>query len=694
MSFQENAALLHSIAESAPVNIMCADRDGTVQYLNARSFTTLRTIEGILPVKVDDIVGGSIDVFHKIPAYQQDILKDDSKLPLNAEIKVGEHILDLLVTAMRDSGGNYVGPMVTWEIVTEKLQAANDVARLSSMTANAPVNIMCADRDGIVRYMNEKSVATLHSIEELLPVPVDDIVGGSIDVFHKNPAYQQGLLADINNLPINTEIQVGEHTLDLLVAPMLDVDGDYVGPMVTWEIVTEKLKAANDVARINSMIQGIPINIMCADMDGVVQFMNPASNRTLTSLQGILPVQVEDIVGGSIDVFHKCPPYQLDLIKDSSKMPISSQITVGTETLDLLISPMTNAEGDYIGPMVTWGVITQKLLQEQALSDATDREHAAAVTLKEKVDQILIAVQAAADGDLTQTTNISGEDSIGKMGEGLDRLITGLRGSISSIAGNATTLASASEELSSVAQEMSASSEKTSVQANVVSKASKEVNESIQTVAAGTEELTASIQEISNSAQTAADVARDAVKVAGETNTKISQLSDSSAEIGQVIKIITRIAQQTNLLALNATIEAARAGEAGKSFAVVANEVKELAKATAKATKDISSKILAIQTETQESVTAIEKISGIIGTIHDTQNSIASAVEEQATTTGDMSKNVQAANDSTMSIVSNIEGVAGAAGETSEGAAGVNTSAVELSTMAAVLETLVARFKF
>ena len=161
-----------------------------------------------------------------------------------------------------------------------------------------------------------------------------------------------------------------------------------------------------------------------------------------------------------------------------------------------------------------------------------------------------------------------------------------------------------------------------------------------------------------------------------------------------MIKVITSIAQQTNLLALNATIEAARAGEAGKSFAVVANEVKELAKATAEATKDISSKIVAIQTDTQESVSAIERISGIIGTINDTQNSIASAVEEQATTTGDMSKNVQAANDSTNSIVSNIEGVAGAAGETSKGAAGVMGAATELSSMAAELSTLVGRFKY
>ena len=65
-----------------------------------------------------------------------------------------------------------------------------------------------------------------------------------------------------------------------------------------------------------------------------------------------------------MDVFHKNPKYQRDLIKNADRLPLNAQISLGEETLDLLVSPMSDANGEYIGPMVTWEVITEKLAQE------------------------------------------------------------------------------------------------------------------------------------------------------------------------------------------------------------------------------------------------------------------------------------------------------------------------------------------
>ncbi len=298
-----------------------------------------------------------------------------------------------------------------------------------------------------------------------------------------------------------------------------------------------------------------------------------------------------------------------------------------------------------------------------------------------------------ASGDLASVVEIQGQGELGAMSLSLSKAVSGMNNAIVLISSNAQKLIHSSSNQRQVSRGMVANATETSAQANAIASAAEEVSVNIQSVAGAAEEMGATIREIAKQAQQAAQVANEAVTIAETGNKAVLRLGENSTIIGNVIKVITSIAEQTNLLALNASIEAARAGEFGKGFAVVASEVKELAKETSKATEDIRTKIEGIQSDTREAVSSNEKTRNIINKIHEIQNTIAGAVEEQAATTREITRNVADAAMGSTEIAKNITGLAEAAQSTSKGATELEKAAMGLDSMASELEQLVKTFQ-
>jgi methyl-accepting chemotaxis protein len=300
---------------------------------------------------------------------------------------------------------------------------------------------------------------------------------------------------------------------------------------------------------------------------------------------------------------------------------------------------------------------------------------------------------AQGEGDLTVRLDDQRQDEAGELGAAFNEFTAKVATTVRAIHESSGRLRTSASGLTDTADQLSGEAEECADRASSAVTSTALVQEEVSGLSAAGEEMTSSISEIARSASRASEITAEAVSRTRATADEVRGLEQDASAVGVAVELITAIAQQTNLLALNATIEAARAGEFGRGFGVVAEEVKELAQQTARATEEIAARVGAIKSSTAAAVRSIESIQGVVDQVDEVSASLAGAVEEQSATTQEMARLTASANTASAGIARSVQAVADVSSTTTARARGTRESAEELSAISRELDDLVGLFR-
>ncbi|OEF08448.1 aerotaxis transducer Aer2 [Vibrio genomosp. F10] len=248
---EHDIARLQTAVGQAQTAMLMIDRDLLITYANDATINLFSSIESEMrkvwpgfTASKEWLMNRCIDEFHANPAHQRQLLSNPANLPHKADIQVADVKIELNVAAITDANGEYIGNTLEWANVTEERVKEQQIGRLASAVEGMTTNLMMADKEGVIRDVNPALMALLRSREveltEALPnFDINNLVGANIDIFHKNPAHQRHIISNPDALPFTSNIAVGGLEFTLTCIAMRDTQGNYIGPALQWEDITE-----------------------------------------------------------------------------------------------------------------------------------------------------------------------------------------------------------------------------------------------------------------------------------------------------------------------------------------------------------------------------------------------------------------------------------------------------------------------
>ena len=581
------------------------------------------------------LVGMNMDIFHKNPEYQRNIL-DNLEASINTEITVGQRTFSLAATPLFNSNGKRTSTMVEWSDLTSINEIAEVLHAVSEGDLSKELGHIAHGGEGVVKKLYD-SVGILRTNITCLVTDANKLSVAAVEGRLSTRADATKHQGDFRKI-----VEGVNETLDAVINP-LNVAANYVDNISKGNIPAKITDAYNGdfnilknnlntcIDAVNQLVADANILSVAAvegrlatradatkhqgdfrkivegvntTLDAVINPLNVAANYVDNISKGNIPAKITDTYNGDFNILknnlNTCIDAVNQLVADANILSVAAvegrlatradatkhqgdfrKIVVGVnETLDAVINPL-NVAANYVDNIAK-GNIPVKI---------TDTYNGDFNILKNNLNTCIDAVNfiiedastmsnAIVDGDLAITVNADRhQGDYRKIIDAFESALVGLNDTFYQINDAIQEVASSATQLSASSQNMAANSEE---QSSAVEEITSALEETDSQVKANTENANSANQlvMITSDAANQGQAKMQAMSVA------MSSINDSAQSIAKIIKVIDEIAFQTNLLALNAAVEAARAGQHGRGFAVVAQEVRNLAGRSAKAARE------------------------------------------------------------------------------------------------------------